>query len=106
MHHSDLEVTGWWASPVIAGAVGSLVGLRFVPGASWIDRVVNVLAGSAMAGYVGPFASEMLALNSPQAQSALGFGLGLFGISLAGGVMQAIKDIALAEIIRDWISRR
>lgn len=87
--------------PVAAGIAGALIGLRWAPGASWGERMANVASGSAIAGYVGPLACELLDLGSPKAQAAVGFGLGLFGISLATTVLTLLRDLKLAEILTE-----
>jgi hypothetical protein len=97
----DIDLSSAIKHPLAAGLAGALIGLRFAPGVGWLDRAINVISGGAIAGYVGPAAAEFLALSSPAAQSALGFGLGLFGISLATVLMQTLRDLRLAEILAD-----
>lgn len=94
------------AHPVIAGLIGALIGLRFAPGPGIVSRLVNVAAGAVTAGYVAPAAAELFALQSAVTQSALAFATGMFGMSIAAAIMQAVKDLQLAQIITGWISRR
>lgn len=94
-------------SPFTIGALGAVItAVKFTPGASWIERVVNVLAGSAFAGYVTPALVEWLHMSSPSYTSGAAFLFGLVGMSLAAAVLSAIKDVPLAQIIGGWISRR
>lgn len=97
----DIDLPAAARHPLVAGLAGALIGLRFAPGAGWLDRLINVVSGGAIAGYVGPAAAEFLALPSPAARSALGFALGLFGISLATVLMQALRDLKLGEILAE-----
>jgi hypothetical protein len=92
--------------PAVPGIVGAVIGLRWAPGATWWERIINVTSGSAIAGYVGPAAAEVFDLATPASQSALGFGLGLFGISLATALMQALRNLQLGDILADWLRRR
>ena len=38
--------------------------------------------------------------------SFLAFVLGLFGMSIAGAVMQALRDAKLGEAITSWLTRK
>lgn len=87
--------------PVAAGIVGAIIGLRWAPGNSWPERVANVISGAAIASYGGPFACEIFDLTSPKAQAAIGFGLGVFGISLATLAVSLLRDLKLADAITD-----
>ena len=93
-------------SPFGAGVAGSLVALRFAPGASWGERALNVLAGSITAAYVSPALAEWLRITSPGLQSGLAFLLGLFGLSLAAAGLQAIRETPLGQVLTGWISRK
>ncbi|WP_288046392.1 hypothetical protein [Sphingomonas sp.] len=44
----DASFLDWASLPLVAGVVGSLVGLRFVPGLTWTERLMN-LAGRVLA---------------------------------------------------------
>ena len=92
--------------PLTAGLLGALVGLRWAPGTTWLGKLSNVAAGSLFAGYLGPVAAQLLGWPGPEAQSALGFGFGLFGLSLAGSVAQAIKETQLSELVKQWFGRK
>lgn len=85
--------------PFAAGLVGALIGLRFAPGLVWWERMSNVLAGAMFAGYLSPAMGEMLNLTSAPMQSAMSFVLGMFGMSLAAAVFQAVREIAWADIV-------
>lgn len=92
--------------PLAAGLAGALIGLRWAPGDCWLQRLANVAAGSLLAGYLGPAVSGLLGQSGASAQAAIGFGLGLFGLSLAGSIARAIADIKLADLISDLVKRR
>lgn len=100
----DLDKVG--RNPFMAGALGALATLRFAPGASWWERATNVLAGSVCAGYCAPALAEWWSIASPCMHSALAFGVGMFGLSLAAAITQGIRDTRVGEIISGWISRK
>lgn len=102
----DLDPNKIFANPLTAGVAGALVGLRFAPGMSWLERITNVASGAACAGFVAPAAGELFNLSSISMQGALAFAIGMFGMSLAASIMQGVRELKLADIISGWISRR
>ena len=94
-------------SPWTAGIVGSLVALRFVPGLTWFGRACNVAGGTACAGWLSPPLVEWLHTGgNPSLLGGIAFLAGLFGLSVVAAVQEAIRTMALGDVIRGWISRR
>jgi len=91
--------------PLAAGILGSFVGLQFVPGDSWTAKARSFVSGSAVAWYAGPYVCEAFGLQSPAANMIIGFGLGMFGMSLAGALSDGIKNMKLAEILSSWFRK-
>jgi hypothetical protein len=103
----DIDPERLARSPFTVGAVGALItAIKFTPGASFGERVVNVLAGSAAAGFVTPALVEWLGMTSTAYASGAAFLFGLCGMSLAAAVLQAIKDTAWGQIVASWLTRR
>lgn len=102
----DIDLDRLGRSPFLAGALGSLVALRFAPGVTWWERVTNVAAGSLCAGYFAPAIVDWLHITSGGIQSGLSFGVGLFGLSLAAALWEGIRGVAWREIIDGWVRRR
>jgi hypothetical protein len=101
----ELDPTKLVATPLFAGVAGALVALRFAPGATWGDRSINVLSGSACAGFIAPAAGELFKLTSSPMLACLSFFLGMFGMSIAAAIMQGFRDLKVAEILSGWLSR-
>ena len=102
----DIDFDRVTRNPYAAGALGSLVALRFAPGLSWLERFVNVATGGLCAGFLAPGLSDWWHITSHGIQSGLAFGVGMFGLSLAAAVLQGIRELRMAEIITGWISRK
>lgn len=102
----DIDPGGVARNPFVAGVVGSLVGLKFAPGATVGERITNVLAGAVCAGYVAPGVTEWLHITSHTVHALVAFGIGLFGLSLAAAIWQGVRDVKLGEVITGWISRK
>lgn len=101
----DLDLEKAVRNPFMAGAVGAAATLRFAPGATWWERATNVAAGSVCAGYCAPALAEWLNLTTAGMNSALAFGVGMFGLSLVAAITQGIRDTRVGEIIASWLSR-
>lgn len=93
-------------SPFTIGGLGSLVALKFAPGANWWERATNVASGMLVAGYAAPALTEWLQFKSEGLGNAAAFVVGLLGMSLIAAVFQGIRDLKLAEIISGWLARR
>lgn len=91
-------------SPLAAGTIGSIVSLRFSPGASKIERALNIAAGAALAGFASPAAAEYFALKTPAMQSAVAFAVGLFGMNLVATIFAWIKDAKLGDFL-PWLKK-
>lgn len=93
-------------SPFTIGGLGSLVALKFAPGATWWERATNVGSGMLVAGYGAPALVEWLQFKSQGLGNAAAFIIGLLGMSLIAAVFQGIRDLRLADIISGWLARR
>jgi hypothetical protein len=90
---------------LVAGILGALVGLRFVPGLTWFERVTNLGAGGVIAYYAAPALAGWWGLSEHMV-GFMSFILGMFGLSVAAAIFQGVRTLNVAEIISGWISRR
>lgn len=95
----DLEPHAAAKSPFLAGALGALVALRGVPGASWKERIINAVSGSLMAGFLAPAASEYFGLITQPMQSAMAFAIGLFGLNVTAAILEWIKTVKIDDYL-------
>lgn len=102
----DIDPHKIMTHPLAAGVGGALVGLRFAPGMSWGERMLNVAAGAACAGWIAPAAAEVFELTSVSAEAALSFAIGMFGMSIAAALVEAVRTVAWSDIITSWTKRR
>lgn len=103
---TDLDPQKIISNPLAAGVAGALVGLRFAPGLSWLERITNVSTGAACASFVAPAAGELFRLSSASMMSGLAFAVGMFGMSLGAAIIQGLRDLKVGDIITSWISKR
>lgn len=94
------------STQALAGAGGSLVSLKFAPGATWKERAFNFAAGTMAAIAVAPAIAEWLKLTSPAMLSGLSFSVGLFGLSVAAAITAAVRDAKLADVLPSWLTRK
>lgn len=94
-------------NPFTIGAIGAVItAVRFTPGASWLERAFNIVAGAAAAGYISPALIEWLGMKSPSYLSGAAFLVGMVGMSLAAALLQAIRETPFGTILAGWLSRR
>lgn len=92
-------------SVIVAGVLGSIVSLKFVPDVTtWSSRIYLTTGGSVGAWYVAPGVSELLTWSG-RVEIALTFALGIMFMSLAGAIVGAIRDAKLSEAITTWFKK-
>lgn len=92
--------------PVAAAAIGALVGLKAVAGASFAERAVNLAASFGLAVYAGPALVEHLGVTSPKIAAAIVMGCGATGLVFFNAGIEAIKQTNLVEWLTSWLPRR
>jgi hypothetical protein len=95
-------------SPFTIGAIGAAISSspRFLPGATWLERLSNVAAGALTAGYLTPAVTTWVGLERGGMGDGAAFVIGAFGMSLMAALLQAIKETAFGQILTGWLSRR
>lgn len=88
------------SNPFFVGALGALVtALKFTPGAAWWERLINVVAGSMLAGFLSPALVHWLDLDAPHYASGAAFLVGLLGMSLAAAALEWVRDGGLRRVV-------
>jgi len=87
------------------GLIGACLSMYFAqPGMHWLTRLVYCSGGAACA-YVGaPALAEYFTL-SEAATGAVGFVLGVFGMSLLAALQTIIRESKWGEQIATWVKR-
>ena len=88
--------------PAMAGLLGSVIALKFAPGAGWLERVTNVAAGTVCAAYLAPWLADFVGVGTPHGIAALSFGVGMFGLSMAAAIAQGIRDKGF-DVLTGWL---
>jgi hypothetical protein len=92
--------------PYLAGAAGSIVSLRWMPGASWFDRALSVISGALCAGICTPWLVDRFELGGEAVHAVVAFGLGLFGLAVLSAVREGIEAADLKGIVTRLIRGR
>lgn len=101
-----LAAVGLTKAPFVAGFIGGVFSLHFVKelrGAT--GSLAAIAGGAATGGYVAPVVVEYWSL-SPSANGALGFLIGMFGLSLASAVYVVITTTDWKAVLASLLSRR
>lgn len=101
-----LEYNEIFTHPVVAAAVGAVLGLRALPGTSRLEKLANVTAGFAIAAWAGGALVEQMAVQSPRLAAGMIFVVGACGLVVFNAVTEAIKRTDFAEWVREWLPRR
>lgn len=91
--------------PTAIGGLGALSALRFIPGSSFWERLMNAVVGLLISAFVSPLVVDLMSLG-PRGAGAVAFLLGLFGVTTAGQLFRAIERLDLASVISGWLERR
>ena len=90
-------------SPFFVGGVGSVIALKFAPGARFIDRLQNVAGGSVCAGYGTPFVAEWMGWTSINMKLFSAFIIGVVSMTLVAEILQALKAVPWSELFTNLI---
>lgn len=97
--------------PFAVGGIGAVIAaFKWLPGVNWFERVLNAVAGTAIAGFGAPVLVEYLRLDHSEAyRNGAAFVIGLLGLSLVAAVFEAMKELSLSKLIaaklRAWAAR-
>jgi hypothetical protein len=94
------------AHPLVASPLGALVSLKFVPGATIVDRLVNFASGSAIAWFGAPFLADWFALTRPSSVGLLSFTSGMVGLIVVSMAIETFKNIGWRDIAQGWLARK
>jgi hypothetical protein len=94
-----LEALGF--KPLIAGFIGSILSLKWVPEAvTTRAKVWTVLAAFSCSLFLPPMMWEWFEITKVGTQTGISFVVGLFGMAAAGKVYAAIMDLPLTDFIK------
>lgn len=86
-------------SPFFIGALGALVGLRGVPGATSVERAVNAVSGAMLSGFTSPFIANYFGLSGDSALSFAAFVVGLFGLNFVASLQTWLKGADFGDLL-------
>jgi hypothetical protein len=92
-------------NPFLIGALGALVGLRGVPGTSFVERAVNAGSGALLSGFTSPYIAEYFGMAGDGALSFTAFVVGLFGLNFVATFQVWLKGADIADYL-PWAKKR
>lgn len=94
-----MKVSGTEIGTILAGAMGSIITLRFLGPMPWYERLLLVIGGTLVTHYITPLAAHALSLQ-PFMQT-IGFLVGLFGMAVIGAAFQVLSAIGANPL--EWL---
>ena len=94
------------AAAIVSGAFGAAVSMAVIKGPIWY-RFVLFGGGLVTATFVTPLIASTLDLG--KSENAVGFLVGMFGMSIASAVIRTVQDVnfdTLSAHIRAWFGRK
>ena len=92
----------------LAGLIGGIVSLRFFADAatmSFCSKLVIAASGAAIANYLTEGFMSYFSVKSGM-EGAIGFLLGLFGMSVTAAIIKGIGETDWASLIKNRIGKR
>lgn len=89
---------------IIAGFLGGILSMSFVDGMGKFQRATAVGSGSVMAHYLSPLIAYTF--KESDYVAAIGFLIGLFGMSICAAIFRAIQTSDIWGLINRRFSRR
>lgn len=99
MLESLLQSIGINKAAAIAGLLGSIVSLKLIDGLGWTGRIFTIACGGLLANYGTPLLLFYYQMD-PRHEAAIGFFVGLFGMSIVAAVMKSIVGTDLWTLIQ------
>jgi hypothetical protein len=88
---------------LLAGFFGALVSTYFAA-KSWTERLIMAFSGTLCAAYITPVIGEYFKASERQ-ENGLAFAVGLFGMTLAGAIVQTVRETKFGEQLATWLKR-
>lgn len=92
---------GFKATTLLGGLIGALLSLRFAPGATGLQRSVNVIGGMFTATYLAPLVRQEFSMPA-SFEAGVGFILGLCGMAIVAAFMEQIP-LAVTAVRKRFI---
>ena len=85
--------------PAVAGVVGSLLSLKWVPGDSWGERLFSFGCGMGAVLFLVPAAIGYFEVKALWAPPAFGFMAGILGINLVSKSVDYVRAVDFGAIL-------
>ena len=102
----DDRLSEYVQSPAVAGAVGSLISLRWMPGTSWASKFVSLLVGCSVAIFLAPYLVEVVGVTSKSGAAAFAFLSGFLGLMAMGKGWDWISTTTFGELVSSIFTKR
>ena len=92
--------------PLVASPLGALVSLKFVPGTTILDKLINFASGASISWFGAPFLADWFSLSKPSSIGFLSFMSGMVGLIVVSMAIETFRNIKWAEVAQSFLSRK
>lgn len=101
----DFDPSSLSKSPILASALGSLVGMRFAPGSSLGGRALNCIGGFASAVYGTQMLVWFLKVDHVGAIAGLSFAVGVLGMVVLDALVKGLRETKFGDFFNGLLQR-
>lgn len=95
----DIDPEKLVQSPFFPGFFGAVASLKWVPGATGLEKFINAMIAWSMAGFLSPAIAQYFGMSSKEMQAATAFATGFFGLNLAAVGFRWLASLQLSDLL-------
>ena len=92
--------------PLVASPLGALVSLKFVPGTTILDKLINFASGASISWFGAPFLADWFSLSKPSSIGFLSFMSGMVGLIVVSMCIETFRNIKWVDIAQAFLQRK
>lgn len=101
----DFNLESIGKSPFAASVVGSIVGLKFLPGDKWSEKALSAGGGFGCAVFGTQLLVLFMPLPSVGVVSGISFMLGMLGMVVVDAVVKGFREVKFGEFFNSALQR-
>ena len=92
--------------PLVASPLGALVSLKFIPGTTVLDKVINFASGASISWFGAPFLADWFSLSKPSSIGFLSFMSGMVGLIVVSMAIETFRNVKWTEVAQSFLPKK